>query len=222
MLPLSAASLIAVLSVIISSEIKNRIIAYIIIGINVFLIIKLGKISAISTIALVLSFSFILTRAKRITNLNILKFIVGLFYIPVFFFSFILVYLKDEFNDNFIRLITFRDEIYSEFIKYTIQDGRFIFGNGFINNEVGDLLLHSNPHNQALGVFFTLGFFGLVMFLLFFLKILGRTLEEKYRFGGNDFDIFIALSLLMMMDSYFVLTVFPVQMVFFIFYLTKQ
>ena len=119
-------------------------------------------------------------------------------------------------------MMTYRDIIYEDFIRYTFDNGSVLFGNGFINNEIQISVLSStNPHSQAVGIFFILGVSGIIIFLLIFLKALENTLNS-FEYGDRvHFKLFAALSLLMIMDSYFVLTVFPLYEIFIMFYLIK-
>ena len=220
-LPLSITSVIALLSIILAGHLKSRILMLLICAMNILLIFKLGKLSVIITLAIFSLFVFFLLPMQRRVNNSLFKNVLKLLYTIMFLFPFLLVSFKQSLNPELLRLITFRDEIFSSYIDYTFSYGNFIFGNGFINNEGSTVLLHTNPHNQALGVFFVLGGFGLIVFLLTFLKILENTLNKARRGDTLSFKMFFAMSLMMMMDSYYVLTVFPMYMLFFIFYLIK-
>jgi len=220
-LPLSIASAIALLSFIIAGQLKNRTMKYSLWIMNLILIIKLGKLSVIVALILVYLVCFLIVFLRKIMNKVFLKKILKLIYSVMFLFPFLLVYFKQYLSLWFLRLLTFRDDIYISFIDYTMEYGSFLFGAGFSAHEGNLLLLHSNPHNQSLGVFFVLGAFGLMVFLLTFLKVLDNTFDGIEGGDTHSFKIFFAISLLMMIDSYFVLTVFPLYLLFFIFYLMR-
>lgn len=221
-LPLSITSILALLSFILSENLKSKTLMYLVKFMNIILIIKLGKLSVIFTLFFVYILAVLLKYLYPIINKHFLNSMLKVFYILLFFTAFLLVIFKSSIDPKILILFTFRDIIYTDFINYTLTHGSIMYGNGFIANSVNVSSLSStNPHNQALGIFFNLGIFGVLIFLLTFLKVLKNTLNTLRNGDNIPFKVFFSLSLLMSMDSYFLLTVFPLSLLFIMFYLIK-
>jgi len=221
-LPLSITSLLALLAFILSENLKSKMLMYLLKVMNVILIIKLGKLSVIATLLIIYILAHILKRVYPVINKHFLNIFLKIGYTVLFLTALLLVIFKAYFDSDILILFTFRDVIYADFINYTFNHGSLLYGNGFIANSTEISSLSStNPHNQALGIFFNLGFFGLIIFLLTFLKVLINTVNRLKLGDDIPFKVFFSLSLLMSMDSYFILTVFPLSLLFIMFYLIK-
>ncbi len=221
MLPLSIASIIALMAFILVGQVKNKFIVYGVRVINVLLMLQLGKLSVIFSLVSVYMAVVLVTHLYKFLNTRALGYVLKSIYVAILSFPFVIVYFKHSLNEDFVRLLTSRVDIYESFLLYILGNGSFLFGYGFtsIDNEA---LLFANPHNQMLGIFFILGLFGLTVYLLMFFKILDNLLRDLRRGEVVHITMFLALTLLMQIDSYFLLTVFPLYTIFFIFYLVKR
>ncbi|MDQ7004668.1 MAG: hypothetical protein Q9N67_07035 [Ghiorsea sp.] len=144
-----------------------------------------------------------------------------LLYAMFFLSAFIIVALKDILPMDVVRLLTRRDQIYADFTNYTLENYGLLYGNGFINNFVHISDITTSAHNQYLHIFFVLGIFGMLIFFAFFVKVLKNTLEAVEMKDYMPFKVFFALAILMVIDNYFILTVFPLSMLFLMVFLLK-
>ena len=211
LLPLSIASIISLLSFYIADKYKFWK-KYLIKLLNLILIIKLGKISVLGALIFVTALSNFIFFLKL--NKHMKKIVEVFFKIIIminFSAAFIIIAIQKLYSISNFSLLTLREDIWRHYIKYFINEGNIIFGNGFIepDNKILDM---TNPHNQYLNIVIILGIVGMIAFFIYFNKILKNTLNELYFGNKVPFKIFITLIFIMISDSYFILTVFPLYM----------
>lgn len=211
LLPLSIASIISLLSFYIADKYKFWK-KYLIKLLNLILIIKLGKISVLGALIFVTALSNFIFFLKL--NKHMKKIVEVFFKIIIminFSAAFIIIAIQKLYRISNFSLLTLREDIWRHYIKYFINEGNIIFGNGFIepDNKILDM---TNPHNQYLNIVIILGIVGMIAFFIYFNKILKNTLNELYFGNKVPFKIFITLIFIMISDSYFILTVFPLYM----------
>ena len=211
LLPLSIASIISLLSFYIADKYKFWK-KYLIKLLNLILIIKLGKISVLGALIFVTALSnfiFFLKLNKHMKK--IVEVFIKIIIMINFSAAFIIIAIQKLYRISNFSLLTLREDIWRHYIKYFINEGNIIFGNGFIepDNKILDM---TNPHNQYLNIVIILGIVGMIAFFIYFNKILKNTLNELYFGNKVPFKIFITLIFIMISDSYFILTVFPLYM----------
>lgn len=217
-LPLSIASIISILSFFMCNkyEAKKK---YLIKLLNLYLIIKLGKISILGALIFITSISNIIYIFKYNKLIKqILEIFFKIIIVINFLTSFIIIKLQELYGVSNFTLLTFREDIWRHYIEYFITEGNFLFGNGFIEPD-NKVLNMTNPHNQYLNIIIILGLFGGWVFFIYFNKILKNTLNELYLGNKSIFQIFLTLIFIMITDSYFILTVFPLYMTLFMSFL---
>lgn len=217
-LPLSIASIISLLSFYIADK-YNFFKKYLIKFLNLCLIIKLGKISvfgALIFITFLSNFIYFLKLNKHMKK--IMEIFFKIIIMINFLIAFIVITLQNLYNISNFSLLTLREDIWRYYIKYFVSEGNVIFGNGFIEPD-NKILGMTNTHNQYLNIVIVLGIFGVIAFFIYFNKILKNTLDELYLGNKVPFKIFITLIFIMISDSYFILTVFPLYMTLFMSFL---
>jgi len=220
-LPLSITSILALLTFVLSDSLRSKLLVYTLKFMSILLIIHLGKLSVIATLLLTYSSFFLLKLFYNKTTKYYMNTIYIGIYVLIYIFVFLLFIFGDSMPPEIIQLLTLRDQIYSAFIQYSLDNNTILFGNGYINNFTYITDLTTSAHNQYLNIFFILGIFGYIVFIIFFIKILLNTLHGVEKGSYMPFKVFFSISLLMTMDNYFILTVFPLTMIFMLLFLLK-
>lgn len=198
---------------------KNKYTRFLIFLISLIVILNSGKLSVILTLILVKILKELFLKLPKILSIKIFQIMITIFFLGNYIYLKIENYLKEYINTE--KILTGRVILWKDYTEYIINKGNLFLGNGFF--ESGKKISYlTHPHNNYLSIIYTLGIFGGVIFLLFFLKIVKKMFENLN--NQNDYKLTCLLFIFFIMntDDYFLITVYPIYNLVFIDTLLKE
>mgnify|MGYP000941150231 CR=1 FL=1 len=212
-------SLIAIYSLFSISLIKNKLLKLFIVFLSVSLIIIAGKFTTILALLIVgmiylLNSKFFILSSKKMLKYTLKTMLTICFCSPFIFYYFTLIFNKflDTKALDIPGLFSGRNLLWMDYINY-IYNNKFqiLVGNGFFSDEKKISYL-SHPHNQYLTIFYILGILGFIVYYLFYLKVIDKSIKIKKQYS-NLFMILIVIIFEMCGDDYFILTINPLNLI---------
>lgn len=212
-------SLIAIYSLFSISLIKNKLLKLFIVFLSVSLIIIAGKFTTILALLIVgmiylLNSKFFILSSKKMLKYTLKTMLTICFCSPFIFYYFTLIFNKflDTKALDIPGLFSGRNLLWIDYINY-IYNNKFqiLVGNGFFSDEKKISYL-SHPHNQYLTIFYILGILGFIVYYLFYLKVIDKSIKIKKQYS-NLFMILIVIIFEMCGDDYFILTINPLNLI---------
>ena len=202
---LSGASTIAMFSFIIAKRYENKLLVFLIQITSLIVIFKAGKLSVYGILLVLFAIHYLIS-SSRFKAVESLYIYFAKYFIFLLFISSYLVYeLKDNMNETLIRLLTLRDVIWTDYYDAFFKSGKILFGNGFIPHNT-TISFTNNTHSQYLMIIYVLGFFGSIIYLSYFLKLVKNTIVNVHTENGIYLKLVGCILFLMITDSYFVLS----------------
>ena len=202
---LSSASTTAMFSLIIAKRYENKPLVFLIQITSLIVIFKTGKLSVYGILLALFAIHYLISSSRFKTVESLYIYFAKSFIFLLFISSYLVYELKDNMDKTLIQLLTLRDVIWTDYYDAFFKSGKILFGNGFIPHNT-TISFTNNTHSQYLMIIYVLGFFGSIIYLSCFLKLVKNTIVNVHTENGIYLKLVVCILFLMITDSYFVLS----------------
>lgn len=199
-------------------NIKQKLFKIVGIGVNIFTILFLGKLSTLLTLAIIIMLGEIV---KEIKSKKIYKIISLSLTMGTFFISFLMPYIINfsvKYNLNYRLIFSGREELWIKYISYFSELPLLnkLFGGTYVRtmNQIGNEII-KHPHNQYLTILVSVGLIGIVIYMILFYKAYYNCLCNN---DIQGFMILLSINLIGITDDYIFLTVMIIDSFYFLYH----